>query len=56
MAERRTTNASAYAELLTPPAFRGTTFPNDDGYDVLIVAEAIPFHSLCMHHLTTDFR
>jgi len=40
--------------LLTPPAFRATTFPNDDGYDVLIVAEAIPFHLLCMHHLTTD--
>ena len=22
-----------------------------DGYDELIVARAIPFHSLCMHHL-----
>jgi GTP cyclohydrolase I len=43
--------AEAYAELLTPPAFRATTFPNDDGYDGLIVAQAIPFHSLCMHHL-----
>jgi GTP cyclohydrolase IA len=43
--------AEAYAELLTPPAFRPTTFPNDDGYDGLIVAQAIPFHSLCMHHL-----
>jgi GTP cyclohydrolase I len=43
--------AQAYAELLTPPAFRATTFPNDDGYEGLIVAEAIPFHSLCMHHL-----
>jgi GTP cyclohydrolase IA len=31
--------------------FRATTFPNDDGYDELIVARAIPFHSLCMHHL-----
>jgi GTP cyclohydrolase I len=38
-------------ELLTPPAFRATTFPNEDGYDGLIVAQAIPFHSLCMHHL-----
>jgi GTP cyclohydrolase IA len=43
--------AEAYVELLTPPAFRPTTFPNDDGYDGLIVARAIPFHSLCMHHL-----
>jgi GTP cyclohydrolase IA len=43
--------AEAYAELLTPPAFRATTFPNDGGYGGLIVAQAIPFHSLCMHHL-----
>ena len=43
--------ADAYAELLTPQPFRTTTFPNDDGYDELIVARAIPFHSLCMHHL-----
>jgi GTP cyclohydrolase IA len=43
--------AEAYAELLTPQPFRATTFPNDDGYDELIVARAIPFHSLCMHHL-----
>ena len=43
--------ADAYAELLSPQPFRATTFPNDDGYDELIVARAIPFHSLCMHHL-----
>jgi GTP cyclohydrolase IA len=43
--------ADAYSELLTPQPFRATTFPNDDGYDQLIVAQAIPFHSLCMHHL-----
>src|SRR5215204_5713044 len=43
--------AEAYAELLTPQPFRPTTFPNDDGYDELIVARSIPFHSLCMHHL-----
>src|ERR671921_2028794 len=43
--------ADAYAELLTPQPFRATTFPNDDGYDELIVARAIPFHSVCMHHL-----
>ena len=43
--------ADAYAELLTPRPFRTTTFPNDDGYDELIIARSIPFHSLCMHHL-----
>jgi GTP cyclohydrolase I len=43
--------ADAFAELLTPHEFRATTFPNDDGYDELIVARSIPFHSLCMHHL-----
>jgi GTP cyclohydrolase IA len=42
--------ADAYSELLTPQPFHATTFPND-GYDELIVARAIPFHSLCMHHL-----
>jgi GTP cyclohydrolase IA len=43
--------ADAYAELLTPEPFQATTFPNDDGYDELVVVRAIPFHSLCMHHL-----
>jgi GTP cyclohydrolase I len=43
--------ADAYAELLTPQPFDATTFPNDDGYDELIVARSIPFHSLCVHHL-----
>lgn len=43
--------ASAYAELLTAPPVTLTTFPNDEGYDELVVARAIPFHSLCQHHL-----
>ena len=42
---------AAYSELLTPHPFNPTTFPNDEGYDELIVVRAIPFHSLCMHHL-----
>jgi GTP cyclohydrolase I len=41
----------AYVELLTARPFRPTTFPNDDGYDELVVARAIPFHSLCEHHM-----
>jgi GTP cyclohydrolase IA len=43
--------AGAYAELLAPPRFDLTTFPNDEGYDELVVARAIPFSSLCEHHL-----
>jgi GTP cyclohydrolase IA len=43
--------ASLYSELLTPAKFDATTFPNDGGYDELVVARAIPFHSLCEHHL-----
>ena len=43
--------ARAYAELLTPKGFEPTTFPNDAGYDELVVATHIEFHSLCMHHL-----
>ena len=43
--------AAAYAELLTPQPFTATTFPNEEGYDEMVVARAIPFHSLCEHHL-----
>ena len=28
-----------------------TTFPNDQGYDELVVVESIPFGSLCEHHM-----
>jgi GTP cyclohydrolase IA len=42
---------ASYAELLTPPPFTLTTFPNDEGYDELVLAKAIPFASLCQHHL-----
>jgi GTP cyclohydrolase IA len=43
--------AAGYAELLTPRSFSLTTFPNDEGYDELVLARDIPFHSLCQHHL-----
>lgn len=43
--------AAAYAELLTREPVALTTFPNDAGYDELVVVREIPFHSLCMHHL-----
>jgi GTP cyclohydrolase IA len=43
--------ARAYAEMLAGPAFDMTTFPNDEGYDELVVVEQIPFRSLCEHHM-----
>jgi GTP cyclohydrolase I len=43
--------ARAYAELLTPPEFDMTTFPNDEGYDELVLVEDIPVQSLCEHHM-----
>lgn len=43
--------AKAMAEMLTPEPFSVTTFANDEGYDELVVAKAIPFASLCEHHL-----
>ncbi len=42
---------AAYAELLTPQEFTVTTFPNHEGYNELVVARGIPFHSLCQHHM-----
>jgi GTP cyclohydrolase I len=43
--------AEAYAELLSPHEFNLTTFANEGGYDELVVARDIPFHSMCAHHL-----
>src|SRR5215469_13770485 len=43
--------ARAYAELFTPRPFTMTTFPNDEGYDELVLARAIPLRSVCEHHL-----
>ncbi|MDR6862429.1 GTP cyclohydrolase I [Phycicoccus sp. 3266] len=43
--------ASALAEMLTPRPFQLTTFPNDGGYDELIVARGVPVTSLCEHHM-----
>ena len=51
LAETPRRAADALIELLTPEPFRATTFPNDEGYDDLVVVAGIPFHSLCEHHL-----
>jgi GTP cyclohydrolase I len=41
----------ALAELLTPSDFEMTTFPNDEGYDELVLVQDIPVRSLCEHHM-----
>lgn len=43
--------AHAYEEMLRPRDFRLTTFPNDEGYDELVLAKSIPVQSLCEHHM-----
>jgi GTP cyclohydrolase I len=43
--------ARAYAELFDARPFRLTTFPNDEGYDELVLARDIPFRTVCEHHL-----
>lgn len=43
--------ARAYAEMLSPREFDLTTFANDEGYDELVLARAIPVHSVCEHHM-----
>jgi GTP cyclohydrolase IA len=43
--------AASLAEMLTPVPFEATTFPNEGGYDELVLARDIPFHSLCQHHM-----
>jgi GTP cyclohydrolase I len=47
--------ARAYAEFFTPRPFELTTFPNDGNYDELVLARAIPFRSVCEHHLLPFF-
>lgn len=51
MADTPRRMAAAYVEMLTARSFDLTTFPNDAGYDELVVARAIPVHSVCEHHM-----
>jgi GTP cyclohydrolase I len=43
--------ARAYAELFTAQPLQLTTFPNDEGYDELVLGRDIPFRTVCEHHL-----
>jgi GTP cyclohydrolase I len=43
--------ARAYAELFDAQPLQLTTFPNDEGYSELVLARAIPFRTVCEHHL-----
>ena len=43
--------ARGYAELFTPRAFDLTTFPNDEGYDELVISRNLPLRSVCEHHM-----
>lgn len=45
----------AYAELFKPESFKLTTFPNDEGYDELVLARGIPFRTVCEHHMLPFF-
>lgn len=42
--------ARAYVELLTPRGFDLRTFPNDEGYEQLVIERGIAVRSLCEHH------
>jgi GTP cyclohydrolase I len=51
LAETPRRMAEAYAEMLTPRSFDLTTFPNEEGYDELVLARDIPVQSVCEHHM-----
>jgi GTP cyclohydrolase IA len=43
--------AQALIEMTSGPDFELTTFPNDEGYDELVVVQDIQLQSVCEHHL-----
>jgi len=51
LAETPRRMADALLEMTSPREFELTTFPNDEGYDELVLVEDIPVHSLCEHHV-----
>jgi GTP cyclohydrolase I len=51
LAETPRRMARALLEMTTVPDFDLTTFPNDEGYDELVLVRDIPVQSLCEHHV-----
>jgi GTP cyclohydrolase I len=51
LADTPTRVARSLAAMLTPEPFEVTTFPNDEGYDELVLVKGISFSALCEHHL-----
>ena len=43
--------AQALIEMTSGPDFELTTFPNDEGYDELVLVRDIALQSLCEHHM-----
>ena len=43
--------AHALIEMTTGPDFELTTFPNDEGYDELVLVQNIAMQSVCEHHM-----
>lgn len=41
----------ALMEMMQAPEFDLTSFPNDEGYDELVLVRDLPVHSLCEHHM-----
>jgi GTP cyclohydrolase I len=51
LAETPRRMAHALHDLTSGPDFDLTTFPNDEGYDELVLLRDIPLQSLCEHHI-----
>ncbi|WP_221933176.1 GTP cyclohydrolase I FolE [Tessaracoccus rhinocerotis] len=43
--------AATLLEMTSSPPFELTTFPNDEGYDELVMVRDIPVRSVCEHHV-----
>ena len=43
--------AQALIEMTNGPDFELTSFPNEEGYDELVLVQNIPLQSLCEHHM-----
>ena len=51
LAETPRRMAQALIEMTSGPDFELTTFPNEEGYDELVLVRDIALHSVCEHHM-----